>query len=96
MSPTQQNVVSLAKLLEEKQNEINEVRKQLEQQLVQLGVGNYARDEETGTVYKAIVPRGTFVYFREIDYVRTAKEGERGGTVLSKKEAEEAISQGKV
>jgi hypothetical protein len=34
-----------------------------------------------------VKPKGTFTYFKDLDYVRTAQEGERAGT-LSKKEAE--------
>jgi hypothetical protein len=40
-------------------------------------------------VYKIVVPKGKYMYFDAIDYVRTKKETEKSGD-LSKKAAEEA------
>lgn len=62
----------------------------LEAAMIELGVGTYVQCQNTLSVFKIVKPKGTFTFYRDIDYVRTAREGERGGSVLSKKEAEEA------
>lgn len=62
----------------------------LEARMKDIGYDQYVQDPVSLIVYKIVKPNGSFVYYKEIDYKRTAKEGERGGTVLSKKEAEEA------
>jgi|GEM_PF-3011803 len=90
MTNEQQTFLTLAKDLEAKQKETNTVREHLEAAMQALGVGAMFQDPETSVVYKIEVPKGGFVYFKHIDYKRTALEGERGGTVLAKKEAEEA------
>ena len=82
--------VQLAKELEKMDAERSAKRDELEAVMKELGMDTYAQDPETLAVYKIIKPTGTFISFREIDYKRTALEGERGGTVLAKKEAEEA------
>lgn len=78
-----------AKYYEELQEQINKVREELNAALLDLGLGTYVQDPETGLVYKIVKPNGTFMYYKDIDYTRTAKATERAGT-LSKKEAEEA------
>lgn len=82
--------LELAKQFEKASDEFNALRERLITAMIRLGVDQYVQDPETKAVYKIIKPAGTFVPFREIDYKRTALEGERGGTVLSKKEATEA------
>jgi hypothetical protein len=62
----------------------------MEALMKEIGLDTYVQDPVSLTVYKIHKPNGTFVYYKDIDYKRTAKEGEKGGTVLSKKEAEEA------
>jgi hypothetical protein len=79
----------LAKYAEQLQEKASEVREEMNQLMTELGVGTYVQDPETSTVYKIVKPKGTFTYYRDIEYNRTALEGERAGT-LSKKEAEEA------
>lgn len=78
-----------AKKYEQLQEEVSKVREELVASMTELGIGAYVQDPETGLVYKVTKPGGTFVYYKDIDYVRTAKASERAGT-LSKKEAEEA------
>lgn len=63
---------------------------QLEDVMLKLGVNTYHQDPITGLVYKIYKPEGTFISYKNIDIKRTALPGERGGTVLSKSEAEEA------
>lgn len=90
MNDDQRMFVLLANEYEKASEELNALRERLNEAMVKVGVGNYAQDQNTGAVYKVIKPTGTFIYYREIDYKRTALDGERGGTVLSKKEAQEA------
>lgn len=78
----------LATEYERLKSEMKKVKTEMNQVLENLGVDTYHQDPVTGLVYKVIIPDGTFVSFDKIGYKRTAKEGEKGGTVLSKSEAE--------
>lgn len=89
MTP-QEKFIKSVKELEKSYETYQKQREELEAIMKEIGVDQYIQDPETLVVYKTIVPNGTFVSFRPIDYKRTALPGERGGTVLSKKEAEEA------
>ena len=80
---------AVSKALEQLDDERVKLREELDVVMKNLGLDTYHQDPQTGLVYKVHKPLGTFTYFREIDYKRTSKPGERGGTVLSKKEAEE-------
>lgn len=71
--------------LKEQQKKISE---ELSVVMDQLKIGTYLQDPTTGLVYKIEVPNGTFIEFKKIGYKRTAKPGEKGGTVLAKSEAE--------
>lgn len=84
--------LGLAKELEELQEKMSEKRARLEEVMMKLDYDAYVQDLNTLAVYKIYEPAGTFVAFRHIDYKRTNLPGEKGGggTVLSKKEAEEA------
>lgn len=86
----EETFIQLAKQYEKQSDELGKTREALQAAMVDLGVGTYAQDPDTRAVYKVIEPNGTFTYYRKIDYKRTALEGEKGGTVLSKKEAQEA------
>lgn len=77
------------KKYEDLQDQLVLVKTALQASMVDLGVGTLLQDPQTGLVYKIIKPKGTFVHFQDVDYVRTAKDAERSGS-LSKKEAEEA------
>lgn len=87
---SKEKFIELAKKIEKQQEEINSTREELTAVMTALGIDQYAQDPETLLVYKIIKPQGTFMYYKDIDYKRTAKEGERGGTVLAKSEAQEA------
>lgn len=87
---SKEKFVQLAKQMEKQQDEMNKTRDELTAVMTELGLDTYAQDPETLAVYKIIKPLGTFTYYKDIDYKRTALDGERGGTVLAKKEAEEA------
>lgn len=79
--------IELAKSLEALQDKSGKIREELEAVMRQLDYDHTCQDAETGAVYKIVEPKGTFMYYKTIDYVRTSLEGERAGT-LSKKEAE--------
>lgn len=87
MNDKKQELVGIIKTYEAKKAELDLIRDQMTTLLSDVGVGIYIQCPETGTVYKVVKPNGTFVYFKDLDYVRTALEGERAGT-LSKKEVE--------
>lgn len=78
----------LAKKQEELKEELGTVSEELQTFLKAFPLGTYVQDDVTLLVYKFVKPTGTFMYYKDVDYVRTAKEGERSGS-LSKKEAEE-------
>jgi hypothetical protein len=82
--------IELALQEERLQEQLNQVRSELKQVMTELKEGTYIQDEATLTVYKIVKPQGRFVYYSDLDYKRTALEGEKGGNVLSKKEAQEA------
>ena len=83
----QAKFLELAKYYEQLKEKVDEVRTELTATMLDLGIGSVLQDPHTLTVYKVVKPTGTFMYYRDVDYVRTALEGERAGT-LSKKEAE--------
>ena len=89
MTDAQKRFFELTTQSERLSEERKKVAEELEAVMKELGVDSYHQDPSTGLVYKVIKPAGTFISFREIDYKRTALPGEKGGTVLSKKEAEE-------
>ena len=66
-------------------------QERLESVLTTLGVDTYWQDPTNDVVYKVYKPSGTFISFKNIDYKRTNLPGETGGggSVLSKKEAQE-------
>ena len=78
----------LCKEYELLKSRIEEVRTELDSVLDNLGEDTYHQDPETMSVYKVVKPKGTFTYYRDLDYHRTAFEGEVKGS-LSKKEAEQ-------
>jgi hypothetical protein len=86
----QNQLFSLAYQVEATKNVLKEQQRQLEEVLLALGVNTYHQSPITGIVYKIYKPEGTFISFKSIDIKRTALPGETGGTVLSKKEAQEA------
>lgn len=90
MDDQQKRFFELAVRYEKLIDEMKQVREELEVVMNGLGLNSYHQDPMTMLVYKIEKPKGTYMYYRDIDYKRTAKEGERGGTVLAKSEAESA------
>lgn len=83
--------IELTKQVEAKIAELKELSGQLEVEARTIGVGTYMQDHFTGAVYKIVRPKGRFVTFPEIGYVRTRIKdlGEKTGD-LSLTEAREA------
>lgn len=79
-------LVELSFKRDELKKQYEELNKELEEVLTFLGVDTFFQDKD-GTVYKVVVPKGSFVSFKHIDYVRTRRGEEKMGT-LSLKEAE--------
>lgn len=85
----EQQFIEQAKIYEDLQDQIDLVRESLVKAMVELGPNKFAQDPETKIVYQVVKPTGTFIYYRDLDYIRTKKESERAGT-LSAKKAQEA------
>ena len=88
MNDTQKRFFELATEGERLRQDMKKVKEEMNIVMRELGVNTYHQDPQTGLVYKIEVPTGTFVEFPSIGYKRTAKAGEKGGTVLAKSEAE--------
>jgi len=86
----EEKFLALAKQQEELHSKLSEIRTQLGFVMTELKEGSYIQDPVTMAVYKIVKPLGRFVHYSDLDYKRTALYGEKGGTVLSKKEAQEA------
>ena len=79
-------LVELSFKRDELKKQYEELNTELEEVLTFLGVDTFFQDKD-GTVYKVVVPKGSFVSFKHIDYVRTRRGDEKLGT-LSLKEAQ--------
>jgi hypothetical protein len=89
MNELQSKFVALAKKREDLARQIKQVNQDLYNTLVQLPLGEMFQDPDDRVVYQAIVPAGTFVEYKTIDYIRTKRESEQKGS-LSMKEAQAA------
>ena len=81
--------LALTKIKEDLILQLKAIDADLEAAMQTLGVDKMLQDPDTLLVYKIVKPRGTFISFKDIGYVRTKKEGEERGE-LSAKEAEAA------
>lgn len=81
LSEEQKQVVKLSKQVESIKNELKELNSKLEESLAAVGVGKSFQDPEDGTVFEIVIPKGTFISFKTIDYERTRREGERNGSL---------------
>jgi hypothetical protein len=68
---------------------MNTARVDLEVAMKDLGLETFVQDPTTLLVYQIVKPNGNFVYYRDIDYIRTKKTEEKAGS-LSAKKAQEA------
>lgn len=89
MTPQEDKLVQLINAKEALAEQVKAAGAELEAFMaVNFPMGHMVQDTE-GTVYKIVKPTGTFIFFREIDYARTRRNGEKQGT-LSLTEAKEA------
>ena len=89
MNETQQKFLDLTEKFEALKEQYKAVREELNTVMGNLGIGTFIQHPTTGIVYKVVEPTGTYVEFKKIEYVRTAKLDEAKGS-LSQKEAKEA------
>ena len=87
----QKKLVELSFKRDELKSQYEELNKDLEEVLTYLGVDSFFKDKD-GTIYKVVVPKGSFVSFKHIDYVRTKRGMEKVGS-LSQKEAKELMGE---
>jgi hypothetical protein len=81
--------LALVKETEEKLKEWRQSRRKLEDCMRILPLGMIFQDPNDKIVYQIMAPSGVFVEFKNIDYIRTRKEGEKAGTlsIVAAKEA---------
>jgi len=89
-STIQDRFLDLAKQEEALEERLSDIRQQLGILMIELKEGTYIQDPTTMAVYKIVKPLGHFVHYKDLDYKHTALNGKKGGTFLSKKEAQEA------
>lgn len=77
----QKKFIELSKKAEGLKNELKELGTEIDSLLTIIGVGKAFQDPEDGTVFEVIVPKGTFVSFKTIDYERTKRAGEARGSL---------------
>lgn len=94
MTELKEKFLALAQERESLVERLKATNEELTSVMSDIGVGTFLQGSD-GLVYKIEAPKGRFVEFKTIDYVRTKKETEDRGS-LSKKAAEEAIEQGLV
>jgi len=80
-----QKFIELAKKYEQLSDELSLVREELNKEMLAVGLNEFAQDPETGIVYQVVKPTGTYISFREIDYIRTKKSDERAGSLSAVK-----------
>lgn len=88
VADNQDLLFQFANEIESLKTQLKHKQVQLEEVMTKLGLNTYHQDPITGLVYKIYKPEGTFVSFPSIAIKRTALPGEKGGTILSKTEAE--------
>lgn len=80
----------VAKRREDIVKELKRLNADLTDLMKQLPLGEMFQDPANGVVYQIIIPSGTYMEYKTIDYIRTRKEpGEKAGT-LSLTAAKEA------
>lgn len=90
MTPQEQKFVDLANKIEALNKQRKELQVQLDSAMLELGIGHVVKSED-GTVYRVQKYSGKFISPKELEYVRTKRDGEVRGS-LSKKEADELVS----
>lgn len=88
MTDQQARLVKLASQYEDLKRQMKDLKPQLEQILLELGIGTHFQDPNTGAVYQVDVPTGTFISFDRITYNRTRMGEEKTGSLALKKAEE--------
>lgn len=81
LTDEQKKFVELSKKLESLKNDVKELNSEIENLLTTIGVGKSFQDPEDGVVFEVVVPTGTFVNFKKVDYERTKRTGEARGSL---------------
>jgi len=81
LTDEQKRFIEVSKKIENIKNELKELGTEVEELLKKIGVGKSFQDPEDGTVFEIIIPEGTFVSFKTVDYERTKRAGEARGTL---------------
>lgn len=87
MTDAQRKFIELEKRKTEVKKYFEELEKATLDLAAEIGINGMFQDTE-GTVYKVVIPEGTFVKFSKIGYQRTRRPGETKGD-LSMTEARE-------
>jgi len=88
MNDLQQKFIELSLQKEELISKLKEINSALDPLMLELGEGAMFQSQE-GLVYKIQKPKGQFVSFKNIEYVRTKRGDEKKGT-LAKSAAKDA------
>lgn len=81
LTDEQKRFIEVSKKIESLKNELKELGSEVEELLTTIGIGKAFQDPEDGTVFEVVVPNGTFVSFKTVDYERTKRAGEARGTL---------------
>jgi hypothetical protein len=92
LSEAQVRLVKLDLRKKEIEQYYEDLEKTLAQVASEVGLNGYFEAPD-GTVYKIVKPAGRYILFKDLDFLRTKREGEERGT-LSMKEANDARSNG--
>lgn len=92
MTEDQLNFLSIAKDYEIAKEVLSKAAEALQEALAKLPLNSYLQDPETLLVYKVQKPSGTFVYYKDLEYVRTKKVEERQGGLSAKEAKEQGFS----
>src|SRR5262245_49679425 len=87
MTEAQAKLVELDLRKKEVEDYYQDLEKAVAAVHAEIGLNGYFKAED-GTVYKIVKPPGRFVLFKDLDFVRTKREGELRGT-LSMTEAKD-------
>lgn len=82
--------LQLAKEREELKEKMKANKEEMEPLLQELGIDTFVQDSESGLVYKVCIPKGSFITYDHIGYMRNRRKGESGGHFLSKGECQDA------
>jgi hypothetical protein len=90
----QEKFLELVDRIEKGRKLLKELGKELAEEMRQIPLGEMFQNPKDGVVYQVIAPSGTYVEFKNIDYIRTRKEGEKAGTlsITAAKEAGFSLS----